>query len=1103
MNGSPRAGGPSDVGQAALEVAEWLARVDALRPCDGHDCGSLRRAESALEAAQARYASLQAWALPRAHTALESAVPRAWITRMHVPPSHRTGWRGRAVTLGKRWVLAGALGPLLRSRLERQERFNVALCEVLRHVVNAARLGGSEEVATWADGLLRPLAARGWPARQRAWNLAACDALAGRTAILEEVERLVSPLPAALPAVVRSVLSVQESFNRDVLVALTDLWGTRPAAVVEVPPWDILAWAPDWETPRAAAAVAASREWSGRFQVLLEAGEAGEGAEQATLDSLRAQSFTRWEVQAWRGSNPDHAFAADGPEAWVLLRAGERLPAHALSAVAAEFHARPDVAAVYGDEDTWTEQGGRANLWLKPSPSPELIRAVDLCGPLFVRREAFAAARPWETDAGRWWRYGMALRLLERGTTLARLPLVLSHQPGRRRELVPGPEGRRALEAHLSRMGEQADVTDAPGHLRVRHRVQGAPRVSIIVPFRDQPALLEQLLQSFRKTDYPHWELLLVSNDSQEPRTRALLAGLTDARMRVLEWNHPFNYSAINNAAAREARGEVLLFLNNDVEVLHPEWLEELVAQATRPGVGAVGAQLFFPDGTLQHAGVVVGTTGFAGHPFWRMRGDTAWTALGDPGWPRGWLAVTGACLAVRRGLFETVGGFDERFIVCGSDVDLCLRLGAAGHRTVFTPHSRLVHHESASRRLDAIPAADFWRSYAAYRTWLEMGDPFFHPALSLEDTRCGPVSPGAAGGEALALASLKGLCPSGAARASNAERRECLHVAEHLLGVEPRGRTGAVEGRLTSVRAWLPASGADASGLGWSLALVEAAGEQGVRVEWVVGGRETVRGAWARRLGTDVREVPAPRNLGGLAPVDLALGTEWTSAIWAARDIQARAWTHVVGGLPLELSDGNDPLVRRLCAELYGPAGGVGLLQGQAAELLAQRFRGAGVLLPAQVPARLAPRRGEGGLLRVAVAGGRGLEPASVEALLAAQFPGLLLEWLDGSLAERAADIVVDLSDGDFPKWEVLRWMAGGAAVVAVDTPWRRAWAEAGGAVLIPPHPSAVAPALGPLLLDGQRRTRLASAAQGLARVESLTSHVRRMAVAMGFQLE
>ena len=223
-------------------------------------------------------------------------------------------------------------------------------------------------------------------------------------------------------------------------------------------------------------------------------------------------------------------------------------------------------------------------------------------------------------------------------------------------------------------------------------------RVSIVVPFRDQPDLLRRCVASLRMTDYADRELILVNHASQQPRTLRTLARLSGRpSTRVIDRGGPFNFSTLCNAGAREATGDYLLFLNNDTEVLHPEWLERMVGVAARADVGAVGATLLYADGTLQHAGVYPGPSGRWVHVYRGLPADHR-GQRDELAHVRAVPAVTGACLLVRRALFDAVGGFDERYPVTYGDVDLCRRLQQRDLHIVVTPHARLLHHEGLSR---------------------------------------------------------------------------------------------------------------------------------------------------------------------------------------------------------------------------------------------------------------------------------------------------------------------------------------------------------------------------------------------------------------------
>ncbi|MCJ2033585.1 glycosyltransferase family 2 protein, partial [Methylobacterium sp. J-068] len=269
----------------------------------------------------------------------------------------------------------------------------------------------------------------------------------------------------------------------------------------------------------------------------------------------------------------------------------------------------------------------------------------------------------------------------------------------------------------------------------VRSLPEPAPLVSVIVPTRDRAELLGVALEGLlTSTDYPVLEVIVVDNESIEADTRALFARHAgDARVRVLPVPGAFNFSDLSNRGAAAARGSVLLFLNNDIEVIEPGWLREMVSIALDPGIGAVGAKLLYPDRTLQHGGIILGIGGVAGHSH---------PGLGEaePGYFARMVlsqevsAVTGACLAVRADAFAACGGFDaERLAVAFNDVDLCLRLRAHGYRNVWTPHARLIHHESKSRGAEDTPEkrARFEGEVAVMRArWGAQlrADPYYNP---------------------------------------------------------------------------------------------------------------------------------------------------------------------------------------------------------------------------------------------------------------------------------------------------------------------------------------------------------------------------------------
>jgi GT2 family glycosyltransferase len=289
----------------------------------------------------------------------------------------------------------------------------------------------------------------------------------------------------------------------------------------------------------------------------------------------------------------------------------------------------------------------------------------------------------------------------------------------------------------------EAELLPVPGdHWRVRYPLpQPPPFVSLIIPTRNGTALLRQAVSSIlEKTDYPRYEILIVDNGSDDPEALRYLSELGQSQktsVRVLRYDAPFNYSAINNFAAAEAKGDILAFLNNDVEAIHADWLSEMVSQAVRPGIGAVGAMLYYPLNTVQHAGVILGLGGVAGHPFKEFpRGDQ-----GNKNRMRlvqNYSAVTAACVVILKARFAQVGGFNEKDLpIAFNDVDLCCRLLKAGFRNLWTPFAEFFHHESATRGVDNTPEKKArFQSEIDYmvNTWGDLlaHDPAYNPNLTL-----------------------------------------------------------------------------------------------------------------------------------------------------------------------------------------------------------------------------------------------------------------------------------------------------------------------------------------------------------------------------------
>jgi GT2 family glycosyltransferase/glycosyltransferase involved in cell wall biosynthesis len=516
----------------------------------------------------------------------------------------------------------------------------------------------------------------------------------------------------------------------------------------------------------AAVARAGGAGWTGAPAVTLlitveaEASLPGLGA---TLDSLRAQSGVPW--RALIGLPPHMAEAVGAllvaddrlhlhrsdaatpagmldemlrlaeSEMVGVLDCGDCLAPDALVEFTRAVERDPALDILYSDEAAAGEGDG---VFLKPGWSPEMLRAFNYFGRLALLRRTLALeAGGFAPDLGpaaEWHLFLRATRLTDR---IGRITRILCHRgadapPARPPAATPAATfHREALRRFWADQGIDAAVATQPnGTQRASWPLENPPVVSIIIPTRDKSELLRQCLHGLLEgTRYPRKEIILVDTLSREPETLALyqeFEGHPD--VSLVRFEAEFNYSAACNLGARAASGEMLLFLNNDVEVTDPDWLTELVHTALVPGVGVVGTMLHYPDGRLQHAGVVVGmhVCGLVFHG----ASPGGWGVFGAPDLPRNWLGIMGACQLVRREVFERVGGFDETYRLANSDIALCLRAWKAGYRTVCTPYAALIHHEGATRGWSN-PEEDLRRSILDIRRMGLEEDPFFHPALN------------------------------------------------------------------------------------------------------------------------------------------------------------------------------------------------------------------------------------------------------------------------------------------------------------------------------------------------------------------------------------
>lgn len=420
-----------------------------------------------------------------------------------------------------------------------------------------------------------------------------------------------------------------------------------------------------------------------------------------------------------------------------ILDAGDVLSAYSLSDLAATYIEDPYTDVLYGDEDLMSPFGERNDPYFKPGWSPDLLYAFNYFGRLtLLRRSVVKAAGGISADAHAGVEWDLNLRVTSRTDAVRRVARVLCHRSASsdRDRPRPGTENAashaRAIKAFWAGNGIDAVVeTQADGTQRSTWEIAKPPLVSIIIPTKDKHELLQMCVDGiFHRTDYANLEIIIVDTGSTEKETLALYEQWRDQpNVRIVHFNKKFNYSAACNYGATYAKGELLLFLNNDIEIATPDWLSELVRFAMRPGVGVVGTMLVYPGGVLQHAGVIVGMH-VCGLVF-RNADPKEWGVFGSADHPRNYLAIMGACQLVRREVFARVLGFDEAYEIANSDVALCVRAWKAGYRTAYTPFARLVHHEGATRGRSN-PEVDQHRTIYDIRRSGVIDDPFFHPGL-------------------------------------------------------------------------------------------------------------------------------------------------------------------------------------------------------------------------------------------------------------------------------------------------------------------------------------------------------------------------------------
>lgn len=441
----------------------------------------------------------------------------------------------------------------------------------------------------------------------------------------------------------------------------------------------------------------------------------------------------------------------------MLADHDDLLALNALYEIVKVINRHSDADIIYTDEDKIDMEGERyMDPHFKPDFNLYMLRSSNyICHIFVVKHQIAKSVGGFKKEFDGAQDYDFILKCCEMAKGIYHVPRILYHWRTHAGSTAANPEskmyaweaGKKALECHYRRLGIEAEVSLAElfGRYRTKWQLHGSPLISILIPNRDHSDDLLECLQSiYRKSTYCNFEVVVVENNSREPKTFALYKELPDKfpGTRVITWEGAFNFSAINNYAAKAAKGEYLLLLNNDTKVLEPHWLEEMLGICQQPEVGAVGAKLFYPDGTIQHAGVILGLGGPAGHIFAGMMGDKCgYVARANT--MQNLSAVTAACMMTKRSVFESVGGMDEKLTVALNDVDYCMKVTASGKLVVYTPYAQLSHNESVTRGPEDNPKKKArFQSETQYfeKKWmddLKNGDPYYNPNLSRVNGEC------------------------------------------------------------------------------------------------------------------------------------------------------------------------------------------------------------------------------------------------------------------------------------------------------------------------------------------------------------------------------
>lgn len=448
--------------------------------------------------------------------------------------------------------------------------------------------------------------------------------------------------------------------------------------------------------------------------------------------------------------NTNRALEIAAGEYIGLLDHDDLLAVNALYEVVNALNADAGAEVIYTDEDkVTTDLEEHFKPHFKPDFNLDLLRSNNyICHFFVAKKELIERVGAFRKEFNGAQDYDLILRCTEEAENIVHVPKILYHWRVHKESTSDNPmskmyaydAGKKAIEEHLKRCDTSGEVSHTKdlGFYRVKYPVQGEPLVSILIPNKDQVDSLDKCLRSIEeKTDYHNYEIVIIENNSEKEDTFRYYEKISSEKIRVIRWEKEFNYSAINNFGVRHAKGDYILFLNNDVEIINSDWMREMLSHCQRKEVGIVGARLYYPDDTIQHGGIIVGIGGVAGSVF-----------VGLPKGYSGYMhkaalqldlsAVTAACMMMKRRVFEEVGGFEEKLKVAFNDVDLCLKTREKGYLVVYNPYVELYHYESKTRGAEDTKEKvrrfqteiEYMRSH-----WIDIlkkGDPMYNTNLSL-----------------------------------------------------------------------------------------------------------------------------------------------------------------------------------------------------------------------------------------------------------------------------------------------------------------------------------------------------------------------------------